>query len=101
MQKYDIYDAPIPFDDKDMKKERPVLVVSETNDTVIALKISSEQKTSGLQYRIVDWQGAGLKAPSYIYYEPSYRLKKKDLTIYRGQLQFVDIFKFETTCANK
>ena len=95
MEKYEIYDAVVPFDDASDEKERPVLVVVVLEDKVTALKISTKPRTGETQFPIKEWEKAGLSSESYIYYEPVYIFQKKDLGTYRGKLQIADIFNLE------
>ncbi len=95
MEKYDIYYATVPFEDIEGSKDRPILVIAKIDDKVRSLKITSKPSTSEFQYKIIEWEKAGLSKESYICYSPYVDIKKESLGERIGRLQGSDILMFE------
>lgn len=68
-QRWEIWEADVPFEDKPGSKRRPVLFLSETGMLVLSLKMTSHEarykKLEG-EYEIMRWQEAGLSKPTVI-----------------------------------
>jgi len=77
--RWEIWEAKVPFEDRDEYKKRPVLVLSEEDMIVLSLKMTSHSpryhKLDG-EYEIMRWQEAGLKKPTVIQCSKLLRLNK-------------------------
>lgn len=100
MERYDIYWALIPFEETDAEKSRPALVITEVSDQVMFLKITTKGKTPDFHMTITEWEKAGLTEPSYISYQPFYRIEKDKIGDKIGRLQQIDIFRLENYLIN-
>jgi len=67
-ERWDIWYARVKFEDSDMAKNRPVLVIDGDVGFVLSLKITTHGPRKGYpgEYQIVQWKEAGLIAPSVI-----------------------------------
>lgn len=100
MERFDIYWADIPFEDEDNDKNRPALVITEIKEQVLFLKITTKGTASEYHLPITEWEKAGLSEPSYISYQPFYRIEKSKVGERIGRLQQIDIFRLENYLTN-
>lgn len=70
---FDVVRVPFPFTDRDVKKRRPALVLSDreafnafAGHSVMAMITSSRHSPWPLDYSLVDLDAAGLPAPSVV-----------------------------------
>ena len=93
-EKWEIWDAKVKFeDDPDTVKERPVLVIDQSNCFLISLKITSHEPREQYfgEYVIMKWQEAGLSEESTIRCSKRLQLVAGDFIDKRGKLQPIDI----------
>ena len=96
--KWDIWWATVKFeDDPSKQKNRPVLVISETEMYILSFKITghSAREDYAGEYEIRYWQEAGLTKPSTIRFEKRIRLKPEDVTAKIGELHPADRAAFQ------
>lgn len=98
MRKYnrwEIWRARVPYEEKRGSKERPVLILNEDTMIVLSLKMTSHEprykKLQG-EYEVMEWKKAGLEKPTVIQCSKLLRLDKKLMGDYMyGKLSAVDI----------
>ncbi len=95
MERFDIYWADIPFEENSSNKTRPALVITEIGEQIMFLKITTKGTAAEYHLPITEWKKAGLKEPSYISYQPFYRIEKSKVGEKIGRLQQIDIFMLE------
>lgn len=95
LQKWDIWTAYVPFEQKPGGKIRPVIILSETEEELLILVIpvsSHQQKNRVGGYReLLHWSEAGLDKPSSALCNNIVRLPKKNLKNHIGRLHGNDI----------
>lgn len=68
MEKYNIGEVwwtRFPFEDIDQSKHRPAIVIDDSTIAVLALMVTSKEKSNPYSIKIDDWQKAGLKKESW------------------------------------
>lgn len=90
---WDIWSAKVYFEnDPAQFKNRPVIVLDEDTFLCTALYVTSKEKDERYAYKLLDWEGAGLKTQSYVKLEPI-ELNSSDFNSYIGTLRNIDIIK--------
>ena len=62
--RWEIWEANVPFEDTPGSKRRPVLIYTERDDDVLCFKMTSHEpryQTLEGEYEIMRWEDAGLK----------------------------------------
>lgn len=93
-KKYDIVYAILKFDENNIKKARPVLLMENENNYNIfdIYKITTKNNNDRFNYEIKQWKEAGLKQPSYIKLKNIYSIEKYRIATNKlGTLQEIDI----------
>lgn len=95
IERWEIWEANVPFEDKNGSKNRPVLILSETEYLVLSLKMTSHEprykKLEG-EYEIMKWEAAGLEKPTVIQCSKRLQLEKERFTGKKyGRLSATDI----------
>ena len=68
------------IDHPDIGKVRPIVVADVREDEVLALKVTSKSpRPSSGDLQLAHWPEEGLRAPSAVWLEPSFILKKNEL----------------------
>ena len=93
--RWEIWEADVPFEDKKQSKLRPVLILSEEEALVLSLKMTSHEprykKLEG-EYEIMKWQEAGLVKPTVVQCSKLLKLDKNAITEKQyGRLTATDI----------
>lgn len=95
MERWEIWEADVPFEEKSGSKKRPVLIISDTEVLVLSLKMTSHEpryKSLEGEYEVMRWQEAGLKKPTVIQCSKELKLEKKCFTGKQyGRLTATDI----------
>ena len=94
-QRWEIWEANVPFEEKKGSKRRPVLILSEKECFVFSLKMTSHdpryKKLEG-EYEIMKWQEAGLEKPTVIQCSRKLKLDRSCFTGKQfGRLNATDI----------
>lgn len=94
-QRWEIWEANVPFEEGNMSKKRPVLILSEDKMLVLSLKMTSHEprykKLEG-EYEIMKWEEAGLLKPTVIQCSKLLRLCRNQMTNKQyGRLSATDI----------
>lgn len=93
--KYDIYLAKVVFEDnKEKAKIRPVLILENNKIYVICYKITSQINKYN-EYKILNWEEAGLLKPSMIRTNKKLQINKTDIIKKLGHLSNIDIKRLE------
>ncbi len=102
MEKWEIWDAIVAYEEDDnVSKIRSVLVYEVKDDNnIIAFKMTSHEKRNARECEARKWKEAGLDKETVIRTDKVLRLKKTNFKNKRGKLQFVDIFRFDS-CRTK
>lgn len=95
MDRYCICYAIVEFQDEPGSKKRPIVVLNDFGDIVIALKITSKGRTQDVQVEITRWEEAGLWLPSYIDVTRYIKISKKRIGQVIGKLCTSDIMRLE------
>lgn len=93
--RWDIWEADVPFEDKNRSKKRPVVILSEKEAIVLSLKMTSHEprykKLEG-EYELLKWKEAGLIKPTVVQCSKLLRLDKDAITDKKyGRLLAADI----------
>ncbi|MBR5179581.1 MAG: type II toxin-antitoxin system PemK/MazF family toxin [Lachnospiraceae bacterium] len=95
MNRWEIWEADVPFQEGNGSKLRPVLILSDQEVFALSLKMTSHEprykKMEG-EYEIYRWQEAGLEKPTVIQCSKKLKLDKSRFTSKQyGRLTTVDI----------
>ena len=90
MEKFDIYMADIKFEDTDNAKTRPSIILQESPENIIVIKVTSQKHTKVPQYELQDWVQEGLWKKSYVDLNKVYKIKKDNIKQILGRLTEVD-----------
>lgn len=95
MNRWEIWEADVPFEDKKGHKKRPVLILSEKDMMVFSLKMTSHDARYKMlegEYEIMKWKEAGLAKPTVIQCSKRLKLCKNNFTGKQfGRLSALDI----------
>lgn len=95
MERYEIWQAEVKFEESDGIKERPVMI---WNDQIflVAYKMTGTNRGDDQdEYRIQYWKEAGLSKPTSIRLRKVLRLTKGDLLYKIGELDKRERLRFE------
>ncbi len=96
MERWEIWEANVPFEEGTGSKKRPVLYLSHDEEMyVFSLKMTSHEprykKMEG-EYEIMRWKEAGLEKPTVVQCSKKLKLKNSDFTGKKyGRLSATDI----------
>ena len=93
--RWDVWEADVPFEDINRSKKRPVVILSEKEALVLSLKMTSHEprynKLEG-EYELMKWQEAGLLKPTVVQCSKVLKLSKDAITDKKyGRLSATDI----------
>ena len=95
MERYEIWQARVKFEESDEIKERPVLIWNK-QVFLIAYKMTGTDRGNGQdEYRIRYWKEAGLSKPTSIRLRKVLRLTEDDLLYQIGALDKRERLSFE------
>lgn len=95
MERYEIWQARVKFEESDEIKERPVLIWNK-QVFLIAYKMTGTDRGDGQdEYRIRYWKEAGLSKPTSIRLRKVLRLTEDDLLYQIGALDKRERLSFE------
>ncbi|MCL2226264.1 MAG: hypothetical protein FWB97_01350 [Oscillospiraceae bacterium] len=93
-KKWELWLAKVKYeDDPNTVKIRPVLIVAPQEVLVIAFKMTGTERIQ--DYKVKDWQGAGLDKETFIRVSLRLALQEHDLSSKIGMLQPNDIVGFQ------
>ena len=88
---WEIWYASVKFEDSDEVKQRPVLVIDPQRNFVMALKMTGmDRGDEGSEYRVRDWNQAGLSKPTFIRLGKYLKLRQQDFDKKIGELSAQD-----------
>lgn len=93
LNKWDIWLAKVAFEDEpNLIKNRPVLIMDNTECLVLSLKITSHSPRANFkdEYQILKWKEAGLLKPSTIRISKKLLLPQESFIFRLGELQNID-----------
>lgn len=93
--RWDVWAADVKFEDSPKIKSRPVLILEGKAIYVICLKMTGAEPRYG-EYKLKDWEYAGLKKPTTIRIKKVLHLYPRDLKYKIGELSPFDIANIET-----
>lgn len=100
MNRWEIWEANVPFEEGIGSKKRPVMILSEKEFFVFSLKMTSHEpryrKLDG-EYEVLKWKEAGLRYPTVIQCSKRLKLEKRMFTgVKYGRLSAADIIGMQT-----
>ena len=95
MERYDIWQAKVKFEESDEAKERPVLVWNNQVFLVAYKMTGTDRGDDQDEYRIRYWKEAGLTKPTSVRLRKVLRLEKGDLLYKIGELDKRERLNFE------
>lgn len=95
MERYEIWQAKVKFEESDEVKERPVLIWNNQVFLVAYKMTGTNRGDDRDEYRIKYWQEAGLSKPTSIRLRKVLRLTKDDLLYKIGELDKRERLTFE------
>lgn len=90
MERFDIYMADIKFEDTDNSKTRPSIILQESPENIIVLKVTSQKHTKVPQYELQDWVQEGLWKKSYVDLNKVYKITNDNIKQILGRLTKID-----------
>ena len=95
IERFDIWQAAVKFEDEDVSKNRPVLIWNNAA-YVIAYKMTGTNRGDDAdEYQVRYWREAGLTKPTSIRIRKQLKLEKADLLYKIGTLDRRDRVRFE------
>lgn len=90
---WELWYAKVKFEDNpDEVKERPVLIIDNSEAYILAFKVTShEPRADSLEYEIIKWVSAGLSKESTIRLSKKLELLPQDIIRKIGKLHPFDI----------
>ena len=95
MERYDIWQAKVKFEESDEAKERPVLIWNNQVFLVAYKMTGTDRGDDQDEYRIRYWKEAGLTKPTSVRLRKVLRLEKGDLLYKIGELDKRELLNFE------
>ena len=95
MERYDIWQAKVKFEESDEAKERPVLIWNNQVFLVAYKMTGTDRGEDPDEYRIRYWKEAGLTKPTSVRLRKVLRLEKGDLLYKIGELDKRERLNFE------
>ena len=95
MERYDIWQAKVKFEESDEAKERPVLIWNNHVFLVAYKMTGTDRGDDQDEYRIRYWKEAGLTKPTSVRLRKVLRLEKGDLLYKIGELDKRERLNFE------
>ena len=95
MERYEIWQARVKFEDTDDVKERPVLIWGGQAYLVAYKMTGTNRGDDQDEYRVRYWKEAGLSKPTSIRLRKVLRLEKADLLYQIGELDKRERLLFE------
>ena len=95
MERYDIWQAKVKFEESDEAKERPVLIWNNQVFLVAYKMTGTDRGDDQDEYRIRYWKEAGLTKPTSVRLRKVLRLEKGDLLYKIGDLDKRERLNFE------
>ena len=98
MNEWEIWLAKVSFEDNpNVIKNRPVLILQNNTAIFISAKIKSHAPRNDFpgEYKIIEWETAGLKKESTIRLSKLLPLQKQDFIHKLGKLQALDQFNVQ------
>ena len=95
MERYDIWQAKVKFEESDEAKERPVLIWNNQGFLVAYKMTGTDRGDDQDEYRIRYWKEAGLTKPTSVRLRKVLRLEKGDLLYKIGELDKRERLNFE------
>ena len=95
MERYDIWQAKVKFEESDEAMERPVLIWNNQVFLVAYKMTGTDRGDDQDEYRIRYWKEAGLTKPTSVRLRKVLRLEKGDLLYKIGELDKRERLNFE------
>lgn len=96
MQRYEIWQANVKFEDSPEVKQRPVMIWNDCAFVIVAYKLTGADRGDNREeFKIEHWKEAGLTKPTTVRILKVLRLTRKDLVVKIGELDFRDRLRFE------
>ena len=95
MERYDIWQAKVKFEESDEAKERPVLIWNNQVFLVAYKMTGTDRGDDQDEYRIRYWKEAGLTKPTSVRLRKVLRLEKGDRLYKIGELDKRERLNFE------
>jgi len=91
---WEVWLAYVKYEDKPVAKKRPVLIVPDSNGSLMMVKMTKHEPRNDFEYEVVKWHTAGLTTKTTI--RTGKNLKISDTTLIHrlGNLDPVDVVKF-------
>ena len=94
-QRWEIWEADVPYEEKAGSKRRPVLILSKDTIYVLSLKMTSHEpryKALDGEYEVLRWKEAGLEKPTVVQCSKKLRIDRSRFTGKKyGRLTAIDI----------
>ena len=95
MNRYEIWQAKVKFEDSDEVKERPVMIWNDYIFLVAYKMTGTDRGDDQDEYRVLYWKEAGLSKPTSIRIRKVLRLTKDDLLYKIGELDKRERLRFD------
>lgn len=95
MERYEIWQAKVRFEDSDEVKQRPVLIWNNKAFLVAYKMTGTDRGDDRDEYRLRYWKEAGLTKPTSIRLRKVLKLEKEDLLYKIGEMDRRERLSFE------
>ena len=94
-KKWEVWFAKVKFEDSDIIKKRPVLIVGEKQGFIISLKMTTHYPRNNAEYTLKYWARVGLDKETTIRTSKICVLKDNDLVRKMGHLAEYDMIQIQ------
>ncbi|MCL2050879.1 MAG: type II toxin-antitoxin system PemK/MazF family toxin [Lachnospiraceae bacterium] len=92
---WEVWFAKVKFEDSDLVKNRPVLIIGQSKAIIISLKMTTHSQRDRYDYPLRHWNKAGLKKETIVRTTKICHLIESDLVWKIGRLSEHDIIQIQ------
>jgi len=85
-KQWEIWDADVKYEDAELYKKRPVLIIDAKQEIAVALKMTGQAPRTADEYIIKEWQKSSLDKPTTIRTSKVLKIKDNVLVKKRGSI---------------
>jgi len=95
-RQWDVWLATVAYEDRSESSNRPVLILDYQNNSILAIKMTKTLPRDNNEYRLLDWQAAGLSMPTTVRTHKLLNLRDSDMMRKIGTLSVHDILAMQS-----
>jgi hypothetical protein len=95
-RKWEVWFAKVKYEDSDVVKKRPVLIIGERVGIILSLKMTSHTARDHTDYPLNHWARAGLERETVVRTAKACYLKDSDLVWRMGRISEHDMLQIQS-----